>query len=97
APRTAGGSEERSQSSELADRLGQKVTAPLLDAVDDPLRETAGPGNVRLFGAYHADDEGVAAERVSVIEGGILKGLLMTRTPRKEIAHSNGHARSTRF
>jgi len=97
APRTAGGSEERSQSSELADRLGQKVTSPILDAVDDPLRETAGSGNVHLYGAYRADDEGVAAERVSLIEGGILKGLLMTRTPRKEIAHSNGHARATRF
>lgn len=97
APRTAGGTEERSQSSEFADRLGQKVASPLLNAIDDPLRDTAGPANVHLFGAYRADDEGVAAERVPVIDGGILRGLLMTRTPRKEIAHSNGHARATRF
>jgi hypothetical protein len=96
APRTAGGSEERSQSSEFADRLGQKIASPLLMAADDPLRE-AGPGGVPLFGAYHLDDEGVASERVPVVEGGILKGLLMTRTPRKEIPRSNGHARATRF
>ena len=40
APRTAGGSEERSQSSEFADWLGQKIASPLLMAVDDPLRES---------------------------------------------------------
>jgi len=96
APRTAGGSEERSQSSEFADRLGQKVASPLLMATDDPAREI-GPGKTPLYGAYRIDDEGVAAARVPLIEAGILKGLLMTRTPRKEIAHSNGHARATRF
>jgi len=96
APRTAGGSEERSQSSEFADRLGQKVASPLLMAVDDPAREM-GPGKTPLFGAYRIDDEGVAAARVPLIEAGILKGLLMTRTPRKEITRSNGHARATRF
>ena len=95
APRTAGGGEERSQSSEFADRLGQKVASPLLMAADDPTRATV--GKTPLFGAYHVDDEGVPAARVSLIEGGILKGLLMTRIPRKEIAHSNGHARATRF
>jgi len=95
APRTAGGGEERSQSSEFADRLGQKVASPLLMAADDPGRATA--GKTPLFGAYRVDDEGVPAARVSLIEGGILKGLLMTRIPRKELAHSNGHARATRF
>ncbi len=95
APRTAGG-EERSQSSEFADRLGQKVASPLLMAADDPTRDV-GPGKVALFGAYRADDEGIPGERVSLIEGGILKGLLMTRIPRKELQHSNGHARATRF
>jgi len=54
-------------------------------------------GKTPLFGAYRVDDEGVPAVRVPLIESGILKGLLMTRIPRKEIAHSNGHARATRF
>jgi TldD protein len=97
-PRTAGGAEERGQTSEFAERLGQKVTAPLLMATDDPLRESGpGPGKPPLFGTYRVDDEGIAAAKVQVIEGGILKSLLMTRTPRKEIRHSNGHARATRF
>jgi TldD protein len=96
APRTAAGGEERGQTSEFAERLGQRVTSPLLMVVDDPSREF-GPAKVSLFGSYRVDDEGIAGERVMLVDSGILKGLLMTRTPRKEIAHSNGHARATRF
>jgi TldD protein len=96
APRTAAGGEERGQTSELAGKLGQKVAAALLDAVDDPLVDL-GPGKAPLFGAYRVDDEGITAQRVVLLEGGVLRGLLMTRTPRKEIAQSNGHARGPRF
>ncbi len=96
-PKTAAaGSEERSEQSELANKLGQKVAAPLLSAVDDPLQET-GAGKQPLFGAYRVDDEGVPARRVSLVEAGLLRGLLMSRTPRKEIDRSNGHARCSRF
>ena len=56
-----------------------------------------GPGKRPLFGAYKADDEGVPAQRVSLIERGLLKALLMSRTPRKELTRSNGHARASRF
>jgi TldD protein len=96
-PKTASaGSDEHGQSSELANKLGLKVAASLLSVADDPLQEL-GPGKVPLMGAYRADDEGVPAQRVSLIEHGILKSLLMSRTPRKEIARSNGHARAPRF
>jgi len=89
-------SDDGGQQSALATKLGQKVAAPLLSAVDDPLLAT-GPGKAPLFGAYRVDDEGVPAQRVSVVEHGVLSGLLMTRTPRKEIVRSNGHARAPRF
>jgi TldD protein len=96
-PKTASaGSDEHGQSSELANKLGLKVAASSISVVDDPLQEV-GPGKVPLVGAYRADDEGVPAQRVSLIERGILKSLLMSRTPRKEITHSNGHARAPRF
>jgi TldD protein len=96
-PKTAtAASDDGGQQSTLATKLKQKVTAPLLSAVDDPLL-TTGPGKVPLFGAYRVDDEGVAATRVSLVEHGVLEGLLMTRTPRKEIVRSNGHARAPRF
>jgi TldD protein len=96
-PKTASaGSDEHGQSSELANKLGLKVAASMISISDDPSLET-GPGKQPLMGAYRADDEGVAGQRVSLVEHGILKSLLMSRTPRKEIAHSNGHARAPRF
>ncbi len=96
APRTATGGEERGQTSEFADRLGQRVASSLLMAVDDPLRDV-GPDKTPLFGAYRVDDEGISAQRVPLVDAGVLKGLLMTRAPRKEITRSNGHARATGF
>jgi TldD protein len=96
-PRTAqAGSDEGNDQPALASKLGQKVAAPILSAADDPSLGT-GPGGAPLFGSYKIDDEGVPAQRVSVIEHGVLRSLLMSRTPRKEIAHSNGHARAPRF
>jgi TldD protein len=72
------------------------VAAPVLSAVDDPSLEV-GPGKTPLYGSYRIDDEGVPAQRVPLVEHGVLKSLLMSRTPRKEITHSNGHARAPRF
>jgi predicted Zn-dependent protease len=96
-PKTSSaGSDDGGGQSALASKLGQKVAAPILSAVDDPLLEV-GPGKAPLFGSYRVDDEGVAARRVPLIDRGVLKALLMSRTPRKEITHSNGHARAPRF
>jgi TldD protein len=96
-PKTAtAASDDGAQQSVLATKLGQKVAAPILSAVDDPLLES-GPGRAGLFGGYKIDDEGVPAQKVSLIEHGVLKTLLMSRTPRKEITRSNGHARAPRF
>jgi TldD protein len=75
----------------LGDRLGLRVASPLLTVVDDPTAERA--DGQSLIGTYHFDDEGVPAQRVEVIQGGTLKSLLMSRTPSKKIAASNGHAR----
>lgn len=96
-PKTASaGSDDGGQQSVLAGKLGQRVAAPMLSLVDDPLLATA-PGKAPVFGSYRVDDEGVPAQRVSLIEKGVLKSLLMSRTPRKEITKSNGHGRAPRF
>ncbi len=96
-PKTAqAGSDEGNDQSALATKLGQKVASAMVTAVDDPAL-AAGPGKAPLYGSYKIDDEGVPAQRVSLIEHGVLKSLLMSRTPRKEIVHSNGHARAPRF
>ena len=96
-PKTAqAGSDEGNDQGALATKLGQKVAAAIVSAVDDP-GLASGPGKAPLYGSYKIDDEGVPPQRVSLIEHGVLKSLLMSRTPRKEIVHSNGHARAPRF
>ncbi len=83
------------QGTELVARLGRPVLPSFLGVVDDPTLER--DGDRALLGAFVADDEGVPARPVTLVEKGVLKTLLMGRRPRKEIAASNGHARGTGF
>ena len=46
-----------------------------------------------LNGTYHYDDEGVKARPVTVVENGILKTFLMSRSPIDGFPQSNGHGR----
>jgi predicted Zn-dependent protease len=87
------GEAPRDGSVSLADKFGLVVAPKWLSVKDDPL--AGGPAKRGLFGSYHVDDEGVAAEPVSLIDHGVVRGLLMSRTPRKEIHASNGHGRSS--
>lgn len=75
----------------LADRLGMRVMPTFLNVVDDPL--TRNYDGTKIISAYDIDDEGVKAQKVSLIEKGILKTFCMSRVPTHEIKHSNGHAR----
>src|SRR6516165_8873340 len=60
--------------------------------MDDPtLHELDG---VKLSGTYEFDSEGTPAQRVEVIENGILKNFLMSRMPIKNFDNSNGHGRN---
>ena len=49
---------------------------------------------VPLNGSFKYDDEGVKGEKVMVVDKGILKSFLMTRTPINNFPKSNGHARA---
>src|SRR5262249_47043532 len=46
-----------------------------------------------LNGFYRYDDQGVAAQRAPLVDGGVLKGFLMSRSPTRGFACSNGHGR----
>ncbi len=46
-----------------------------------------------LNGHYLYDDEGTKAQRVDCVKDGVLQQLLMSRSPVKGFAESNGHAR----
>ena len=77
--------------STINDRLGLRVVSPLLSLTDDPTQSRA--NGRRLIGGYVFDDEGSPAQRTTVIERGKLRTLLTSRTPSKQLAASNGHAR----
>jgi hypothetical protein len=75
----------------LTDKVGLRVMSPTISMIDDPTaREGAGKA---LIGGYKIDDEGVAAQRVEVVKNGMLKTLLLSRTPSAKGQVSNGHAR----
>jgi TldD protein len=78
--------------SPLARKLGKRILPRGFSVVDDP-KLTTFEGS-ELLGHYGFDDEGIASERVQLVEDGHLKSLLMSRTPREGIDHSNGHGRS---
>jgi len=92
----AGLAEQRpNTASVLSDRLNRPVLPSHLSVVDDPTQQAI--GNQPLMGSYKVDDQGVPSRRVSLIERGVLKDLLMSRRPRKEIQQSNGHGRASLF
>jgi TldD protein len=78
--------------SELVERLNRPVLPAFISVFDDPAQRQI--GNQQLIGHYQVDDQGVPAQRVSLIEEGVLRTLLMSRKPTKEMPRSNGHGRS---
>ncbi len=75
----------------FAKQVGKQVLPPFIDVYDDPT--IAGLAGVELNGFYRVDDEGVMAQRASLVEGGVLKGFLMSRNPARGFNRSNGHGR----
>jgi TldD protein len=71
--------------------VGTSVLPSFLSVLFDPTRRTL--DGVDLNGYYTYDDEGVKARPVTVVENGILKTFLMSRSPIDGVDHSNGHGR----
>ena len=72
--------------------VGKDVLPSFLSVADDPTRTTF--GRTWLSGSYTYDDEGQKAQRVELIQDGILKTFLMSRLPIASFAESNGHGRA---
>jgi hypothetical protein len=68
-------------------RLSRRVLPPGWSASDDPGREPRHPSS------FTWDAEGAAAQAVDVVEDGIVRAVLMSRTPRTDVDATNGHAR----
>jgi len=71
--------------------LGQKVLPDFISVEFDPTRSTF--NGMDLIGSYAYDDEGVKARPVNVVEDGVLKTFLLSRSPVGQFVHSNGHGR----
>ncbi len=78
--------------SEWTGRLGTRVLPAEASLVDDP--GATDPQGRPLPGSYAIDDEGVPAQRVSIVEAGMLRNLLMSRRPGQDFNLSNGHGRN---
>ncbi len=73
-------------------KINQQILPDFISVVFDPtLKRAAGQD---LAGAYAYDDEGVKAQRVTVVEKGVLKTFLMSRSPLAGFPQSNGHGRA---
>lgn len=73
--------------------IGKEVMPTFISVVDDPLMERL--NTKALNGFYRYDDEGVPAQKVVLVDKGILKNYLMERSPVKGFPNSNGHGRSS--
>ena len=71
--------------------INTAVLPSFLSVIFDPTRKTF--GDVTLNGYFQYDDEGVRARKVTVVEDGILKTFLMSRSPVNGFPSSNGHGR----
>jgi predicted Zn-dependent protease len=71
--------------------LGQKILPDFLSVEFDPTRTTY--DGTDLIGHYEYDDEGVKARPVKVVDDGVLKTFLLSRSPVGQFVHSNGHGR----
>lgn len=73
-------------------QIGKPILPAFITVLDDPT--LAKVGNISLNGHYAFDDEGVAARPVTLVDHGVLRNYLKSRTPVKGSLESNGHGRA---
>jgi predicted Zn-dependent protease len=82
---------DESEGQTFTKRVNKEVLPEFLSVYFDPTLKRYADED--LYGWYDFDDEGVKARRVSVVEKGILKTFLMSRSPIAGFPESNGHGR----
>jgi predicted Zn-dependent protease len=72
-------------------QINKLVLPEFISVFDDPTaKQMAG---IDLNGTYAFDDDGVPAQRVTVVDKGILRNFLLSRSPIAGFERSNGHGR----
>jgi predicted Zn-dependent protease len=82
---------DESEGQTFTKSVGTKVLPDFLSVVFDPTLHKV--GGVDLNGWYDYDDQGVKGQRVTVVDNGVLKTFLMSRSPIHGFDRSNGHGR----
>lgn len=72
-------------------RIGEPILPTFLSVYDDPTLVMA--TDTPLRGHYRFDNQGVPAQRVVLVEDGVLKGFLQSRSPVAQGDPTNGHGR----
>lgn len=82
---------DESEGQTFTKAIGTPVLPDFLSVSFDPTRKTI--DSTDLNGYYTYDDEGVRGRPLTVVQDGVLKTFLMSRSPIPGIEHSNGHGR----
>jgi predicted Zn-dependent protease len=75
----------------FASKVGEQILPEFISIIDDPTQSRL--DSSILLGNYPFDDEGVAAQRVTLVDKGILRNFEMSRQPINGFPQSNGHGR----
>ncbi len=79
--------------SDWSGKVESRVLPANVSLIDDPgAKDYKG---TLLVGGYSIDQEGVPGQKVTIVENGKLKSLLMSRRPGPDFDKSNGHGRSS--
>jgi TldD protein len=73
-------------------QVGKRVLPEFLSVIDDPTVKNA--GETALNGWYAIDDEAVPSRPVTLVDRGVLRDYLKSRTPIAGSLRSNGHGRA---
>jgi TldD protein len=82
---------DESEGQTFAKKVGDKILPDFLSVQSDPTRHSL--NGIDLNGWYDFDDEGVKARPVTVVDKGVLRNFLMSRSPINGFPESNGHGR----
>jgi TldD protein len=82
---------DESEGQTFTKAIDTPVLPKFLSVIFDPTQKEF--NGIALNGSYLYDDEGVKARRTTLVENGILKTFLMSRSPVAGFPSSNGHGR----
>ncbi|MGH7807297.1 MAG: TldD/PmbA family protein [Thermodesulfobacteriota bacterium] len=75
------------------EKVGEKIVPAFLSIVDDPtIKDFNG---AHLVGYYPFDDQGVPGQKALLVQNGVLRNFLLSRTPIEGFNKSNGHGRAS--